>query len=300
MLRRNPYPQASLGRELARWLGGRSWVPRAAVWGNAWAWQVDRVATPDLGCRDRGSVVACCQPPNAFCLVAVPADSLPKAGVAGQIVLVHQCSRRAAQHTGATTVTGSMADLHTAARNGDKDRIVELVTKGADVTVRDKLSRTPLHLAAWAGHLVRAGSGRTCRACTAWGAMHARDSRDEERCPHISTQRQRPGPPHGTQDVAKLLMAHGCSPTYAAMDDMNALHFAAQKGHTEICRTLITAGGGRAWPRMCRPTRGEGRNGIGSPAARAGRHLPAHDPPARPTLHTPAQGLPSTAAAARG
>ena len=49
----------------------------------------------------------------------------------------------------------AMADLHTAARNGDTARILQLVAIGADLNARDKLARTPLHLAAWAGQMVR-------------------------------------------------------------------------------------------------------------------------------------------------
>ncbi len=44
------------------------------------------------------------------------------------------------------------------------------------------------------------------------------------------------------QDFVRLLLAHGCNATATAMDDMNALHFAAQKGHTEIARHLLNAG----------------------------------------------------------
>jgi ankyrin repeat protein len=42
-------------------------------------------------------------------------------------------------------------DLHTAARNGDVARMLELIGLGTDLNSRDKHSRTPLHLAAWAG-----------------------------------------------------------------------------------------------------------------------------------------------------
>jgi ankyrin repeat protein len=40
----------------------------------------------------------------------------------------------------------------------------------------------------------------------------------------------------------KLLLAHNANVKLSAQDDMNALHFAAQKGHTEVIRLLVTAG----------------------------------------------------------
>ena len=42
--------------------------------------------------------------------------------------------------------------------------------------------------------------------------------------------------------MLKLLLAHGCTVGAAAGDDMNALHFAAQKGHSECVRHLLNAG----------------------------------------------------------
>jgi ankyrin repeat protein len=42
-------------------------------------------------------------------------------------------------------------DLHTAARNGDVARMLELIGLGTDLNSRDKHSRTALHMAAWAG-----------------------------------------------------------------------------------------------------------------------------------------------------
>ncbi len=38
------------------------------------------------------------------------------------------------------------------------------------------------------------------------------------------------------------MLAAGAQPSAAAGDDMNPLHFAAQKGHTEIVRLLLNAG----------------------------------------------------------
>jgi ankyrin repeat protein len=44
------------------------------------------------------------------------------------------------------------------------------------------------------------------------------------------------------QEALKLLLGHGCNIKASAMDDMNALHFAAQKDQLEAIRRLITAG----------------------------------------------------------
>lgn len=51
----------------------------------------------------------------------------------------------------------------------------------------------------------------------------------------------------------KLLLANQCNPKAAATDDVNALHFAAQKGHVDVMRHLINAGrrqGGVKYPCM--------------------------------------------------
>jgi ankyrin repeat protein len=44
------------------------------------------------------------------------------------------------------------------------------------------------------------------------------------------------------QETAKVLLAHGAKIGAAAMDDMNALHFAAQKGHAGMISILLDAG----------------------------------------------------------
>ncbi len=43
-------------------------------------------------------------------------------------------------------------------------------------------------------------------------------------------------------EVVQSLLAHKANVKAAAMDDMLPLHFAAQKGHAEICRHLINGG----------------------------------------------------------
>lgn len=45
-----------------------------------------------------------------------------------------------------------------------------------------------------------------------------------------------------SQEAVQLLLGHGSNVKAAAMDDMNALHFAAQKGHVEPIRLLVNAG----------------------------------------------------------
>ena len=40
----------------------------------------------------------------------------------------------------------------------------------------------------------------------------------------------------------KALLEAGANTKVFAMDDMNAMHFAAQKGHAEVVRQLLNAG----------------------------------------------------------
>jgi ankyrin repeat protein len=40
----------------------------------------------------------------------------------------------------------------------------------------------------------------------------------------------------------KALLTGGADIHATAMDEMSSLHFAAQQGHTEVCRVLLNAG----------------------------------------------------------
>lgn len=67
--------------------------------------------------------------------------------------------------------TVHVMDLHNAAKTGDQQRMVQLIGMDAlCINLRDRLSRTPLHLAAWAGQLVRV-LAQTSRLLTAVAAL---------------------------------------------------------------------------------------------------------------------------------
>jgi hypothetical protein len=86
--------------------------------------------------------------------------------------------------------------LHNAARNGDLVAITAAIGEKTNLNARDQHQRTPLMLAAWAGH----------------------------------------------ENIVRALILAGAHAALGASDNMNALHFAAQKGHAECARLLITAG----------------------------------------------------------
>ena len=48
----------------------------------------------------------------------------------------------------------AMSALHAAARTGDVAALTHALASGEDINSKDNLKRTPLHMAAWAGHAV--------------------------------------------------------------------------------------------------------------------------------------------------
>ena len=62
-------------------------------------------------------------------------------------------------YVGRPVMSGS---IHEAARDGNVEELNNLMAQGVDVNSRDKLSRTPLHLAAWAGQVRPHVLGSVC------------------------------------------------------------------------------------------------------------------------------------------
>ena len=137
---------------------------------------------------------------------------------------------RSAKSIGSLIMAAKDTRLHDAARNGNVEAVDAVLASGAAVLEQqDKHRRTPLHLAAWAGHVRH-------WPCTP-PPFPPFTLPIATPCHAINT-----GCFRFQLDVVKSLLAHKANVRAAAMDDMLPLHFAAQKGHTEICRHLITSG----------------------------------------------------------
>ncbi|KAL1318636.1 hypothetical protein AAHE18_15G219200 [Arachis hypogaea] len=97
------------------------------------------------------------------------------------------------------------------------------------VNSKDKHSRTPLHLAAFAGHAEIVSY--LCKNKVDVGAS----AMDDMAAIHFATQK-------GHLEVVKALVAAGASITACTRKGMNSLHYAAQGSHLELVRYLAKKG----------------------------------------------------------
>lgn len=86
--------------------------------------------------------------------------------------------------------------LHNAAREGDDAALKALVAQGSSLSVRDKHSRTPLHLSAWAGHL------ECCKLLVEHGADKSSAAMDDTTALHFAAQKGHP-------EVVRFLLNEG-------------------------------------------------------------------------------------------
>ena len=104
--------------------------------------------------------------------------------------------------------------LHNAAREGDDVALKALVAQGSSLSVRDKHSRTPLHLSAWAGHL------ECCKLLVEHGADKSSAAMDDTTALHFAAQK-------GHLEVVRFLLNEGmgwylCNVIYQFVLQLNA------------------------------------------------------------------------------
>lgn len=120
--------------------------------------------------------------------------------------------------------------LHNAARSGDAAAAEELCESNPlALNSRDRLSRTPLHLAAWAGHIEVVKCLCKHKADVGAAAM------DDTAAIHFASQK-------GHVEVVRELLASGASVKAKNRKGLTALHFAAQNSHLELVKYLVKKG----------------------------------------------------------
>ncbi|KAH7278733.1 hypothetical protein KP509_38G054100 [Ceratopteris richardii] len=120
--------------------------------------------------------------------------------------------------------------IHDAARAGDLVRLLSIIEADAStLNSRDRHSRTPLHLASWAGHtdVVHA----LCKKNADVGATAV----DNTAAIHFASQK-------GHVEVVRMLLAAGASATASTRKGMTPLHYAIQGGHLELAKLLMKRG----------------------------------------------------------
>jgi ankyrin repeat protein len=117
--------------------------------------------------------------------------------------------------------------LHNAARNGDLVAVTAAIGEKANLDARDQHQRTPLMLAAWAGHK------NIVKALIAAGAQVTLGASDNMNALHFAAQK-------GHTECARLLITAGIKVNSKnSRSGANALIFATQHGHKDLVALLL-------------------------------------------------------------
>lgn len=115
------------------------------------------------------------------------------------------------------------------------DLAAHLTAHPEDATTIDKLSRTPLHLAAFSGH------EDSVELLLALGANAAAEAQDKVLALHFAAMK-------GHSGCVRLILEAGAPvDAYAGKKYRTALMMAAEKGHTEACRVLLAHGASKKY-----------------------------------------------------
>ncbi|CAH8345514.1 unnamed protein product [Eruca vesicaria subsp. sativa] len=126
--------------------------------------------------------------------------------------------------------SGPSADIHSAARSGDLAAVQLIIsTNPLAVNSRDKHSRTPLHLAAWAGH--NEIVSYLCKNKADAGAAAV----DDMGAIHFASQK-------GHVEVVRTLISVGVSVKSITRKGLTPLHYAAQGSHLDLVKYLVKKG----------------------------------------------------------
>ena len=119
--------------------------------------------------------------------------------------------------------------LHDAAREGDADKVAQLLAQGVDVNSGDENRETPLIDAALAGKtevaavLIKANADIEARNDRGFSALHAAAY-------------------SGSLEIAKLLLDHGAEVDALSAHKITPLHVAAEENQTAVAELLIAHG----------------------------------------------------------